>query len=138
MKKPIIGVVAGVVILVCLVRLWPGGGRTITRDMVQSPRKCLKCGHTFDAPTGPLLVKCPKCGERQGARVHYYYCRKCGERIEAFVERPADPTLAKVDPIKPPEMVFRREGGEWVKSVKKLGTFTCPKCRSTNVGPKFP
>ena len=138
MRKTGVAVVAIVVIFACVCRLWPRGEPRVTTTMVERPRMCLDCKARFLATTEPILVECPTCHKRAGARLYHYVCRDCGARFEAYVERPSDPSVATVDPIKPPDLVFRREGGEWVRSVKTLGIFVCPKCKSTNVGPPFP
>ena len=134
MKQAILVVVAVAVLVFAAYRLWPRGG-TVTPKMVNRPRVCEECGARFDGPTDPILIECPKCHKRAGVRAYFYVCRKCGEHFEAFRERPADPSVTTVDPIKPPDLVFKREGGEWVESVQALGQIKCPKCGSTEVGP---
>jgi len=137
MKKAVLAAVAVVVLAFAIYRLWPSRGK-VTPEMVNRPRVCLECGHRFEAPTDPILLECPQCHKRAGARVYFYICRKCKERFEAYHERPTDPSLTTVDPIKPPELEFQREGGPWVRSVKALGPFKCPKCGSAEVGPPLP
>jgi predicted RNA-binding Zn-ribbon protein involved in translation (DUF1610 family) len=139
-KKPLIAGACLLVIVFATCRLWPRG-RRVTSEMVNRPRVCEACGARFEGPTDPVLLPCPSCGKRAAVQAHSYVCRGCGERFEAFWERPADPAAGKPDPLKPPEMVYRRPGstgGEWVPSVQQLGAFQCPKCGSDNVGPPRP
>lgn len=137
MKKPLIIVVVVLVILFATCRLWPRARRA-TSEMVDRPRVCEACGRRFDGPTAPIVLTCPECGKRAAVRVHHYVCRACGARLEAFWERPADPSLERPDPLRPPEMAYKRPGGTWGPSIKGLGSFKCPKCGSTSVGPPRP
>jgi hypothetical protein len=84
------------------------------------------------------MLPCPKCGKRAAARAHFYVCRDCGERFEALWERPADPTLEKPDPLKAPDLVYKRPDGDWVPSVQQLGPIPCPKCGRTHTTPPRP
>ena len=137
MKRAIIAVACVVVATFAAYSLWPRGRPSVTAEMVKRPRVCEACGHRFDGPTEAILIECPKCGKRAAARVYYYVCRGCGERFEAFQERPADPSLTKVDPLRPPELVYKRGEGEWVPFAE-LGEIVCPKCGSANVGAPRP
>lgn len=136
-KKAVVVVACVVVLAFAAYRLWPGGGRKVAAEMVERPRACEACGHRFDGPTVATLTECPKCGKREAARVYFYVCRKCGERFEAFRERPADASLTKVDPLRPPDLVYKRGEGEWVPFAE-LGGIVCPKCGSANVGAPRP
>jgi len=136
-KKPLIAGVCLLVILFATCRLWPRG-RAVSPKMVNRPRLCEACGRRFDGPPGAVLLVCPQCGKRAAVRVHHYVCRACGERFEAFWERPADPSGVKPDPLMAPAMVYKRPEGEWVPSVQQLGPFQCPKCKSPKVGPPHP
>ena len=119
-------------------RLWPGRGRGVTPEMVNRPRVCEECGHRFGGSPEPIVAECPKCHKRAGVRVRSYVCGACGERFEAFRERTADATLEELDLMTPPELVYKREGGEWMPSVQELGEIKCPKCASGKVGPPRP
>ena len=137
MKRAAIAAVCIVVVALAAYRLWPRGRGAVTPEMVERPRVCEACGHRFDGPTVAVLTTCPKCKKREAARVYFYVCRKCGERFEAFRERPADPTLTKVDPIQPPDLVYKRGDGEWVPFAD-LCEIVCPKCGSAEVGAPRP
>ncbi len=137
MKKVIIIGVCVVVIVVCAYYAWPTKGR-ITPEMGYQPRACEACGERFNGPSEPLVLECPTCKKRATVRVHHYECRDCGESFEAFRSRLADENATEIDDMKPPEMVYKREGGEWKKSVKALGQLACPKCKSTKVKPPRP
>ena len=137
MKKGILIAVCVVVIVGALYYAWPKKS-AITPEMGYRPRVCEACNHRFNGPTEPLVTECPKCKKRATVRVHSYECRDCGESFEAFRERMADENATEIDPMKPPDLVYKREGGEWKRSVKALGPFACPKCKSKNVKPPRP
>jgi len=138
MKKAIIAVVAVATIAVAVWRLWPSSGKQAA-ELAERPRLCEACGFRFQGTTEPVMVECPKCKKLAGIRVNVFVCRKCGESFDAFYTKPEDPTLTAIDPMKPPPvLLYKREGGEWVKSRKQLGEFKCPKCGSTDVGPPLP
>ena len=134
----------GIIIAVCLVAIagavyfMPLRKGRITPQMGYQPRVCEACDHRYDGPSEPLVLECPKCGKRATVRLHFFECRDCGERFEAFRERLADENATEIDPMKPPEMVCKREGGDWKRSIKALGDFQCPKCKSKNVRPPRP
>jgi len=118
MKKVIIIVVCLAVIGGSAYMLWPKGGRA-TPEMGYRPRVCDACDHPHDGPSEPVLTECPQCKKREGVRVHYYDCQACGERF--------------MDDKMPSKFVYKLKGGEWEKTIKALGTLTCPKCKSTKV-----
>ncbi|MFC1806558.1 hypothetical protein ACFL09_06225 [Planctomycetota bacterium] len=137
MKKGILIAVCVVVIVACAYYAWPTKGR-ITPEMGYRPRVCEACNERVDGPSEPIVTECPKCKKRAAVRVHLYECRDCGESFEAFRSRLADETATEIDDKTVPEMVYKREGGEWKKSVKALGQLQCPKCKSANVKPPRP
>ena len=137
MKKGIIVAVCVAVLLGSAYLLWPKKGGT-TPEMSYQPRVCEACGHGHEGPLEPLVLECPQCHKRASVRVHVYECRDCGATFEAYRVRLADEAATEIDPMKPPDLVYKREGGEWRTSVKALGQLQCPKCRSKNVKPPRP
>ena len=136
-KKAVVAVACVVAIGVCADRLWPRRGR-FRIEMSYGPRVCEACGHRFGGVPEAVMVECPKCHKLAAVRVHSYRCRACGEVFEAFRSRPADAGLARLDDADAmPPVVFKREGGEWVP-FEELGSFQCPKCGSTDLGPHLP
>lgn len=135
-KKTAAIALCAVAILVCLVQ-WLRHRPQITRQMGHRPRVCDACGHRFDGAALPVMVPCPACGKKAGVRAYFYACRSCGERFEAYRERPAEP--AKVtDPGRPHELLVKRPGGPWVKTIKELGPIRCPECKSADVHVPLP
>ena len=137
MKKGIIVAVCLVVIVGAVHFAWPTKGR-ITPEMGYRPRVCEACDHRYDGPSEPLVLECPKCGKRATVRLHFFECRDCKETFEAYRSRLADETATEIDDKKVPEMVYKREGGDWKRSIKALGELACPKCKSKNVKPPRP
>ena len=136
-KKTLIVAACVVVSGVCVCRLVAPRRTTITREMEYQPRVCDACGHCFDGALDPVVVACPRCGEKQGVRRYFYVCQECGHRFEAYRLRLADPEQA-YDPDQPHKLVYKREGGEWVESVAALGPIACPECSSANVRAEWP
>ena len=137
MGRRILVVVCVVAIAVALYLALPRRGR-ITEQMSYQPRVCEACGHRFDGPSDPIVTPCPQCGKRAAVRAQFYQCRDCGESFEAFRTRLADEGATKLDPMKPPKLLHKREGGQWTPSLRSLGPFQCPKCKSANVRPPRP
>ena len=136
-KKVCITVACLAAIGLCAYRLWPRP-TGLKPEMRLRTRVCEACGHRFQGVPEPVMVECPKCHKLAGVRVHHYHCRACGEVFEAFLSRPADRTLVKLDETeRMPIALFKRQGGEWVP-FEDLGQIKCPKCGSATVEPHRP